>query len=153
MSRLTRRYALATCHSLSHIDAANRECPYVERYGHYCEPHLHRSNASIQLAGPVEADRLCKAFGERGFDYIGDRSTDEAIWQLSRCAYIANALPADLATLRTSAPHAQALGMRASLWRDYVLALRPHQWLKNILVFAPVLAAHRSGHALLASFL
>jgi 4-hydroxybenzoate polyprenyltransferase len=126
---------------------------YVALVADHLGNHLLGSNASIQLAGPVEADRLCKAFGERGFDYIGDRSTDEAIWQLSLCAYIANALPADLATLRTSAPHAQALGMRASLWRDYVLALRPHQWLKNILVFAPVLAAHRSGHALLASFL
>jgi hypothetical protein len=92
-----------------------------------------------------------QAFGERGFDYIGGGSTDEAVWRLSRCAYIANALPADLATLRTSAPHAQALGMRASLWRDYVLALRPHQWLKNILVFAPVLAAHHLGNHLLGS--
>ena len=41
--------------------------------------------------------------------------------------------------------------MRASRWSDYVLALRPHQWLKNILVFVPVLAAHRSDYALLAS--
>jgi 4-hydroxybenzoate polyprenyltransferase len=40
--------------------------------------------------------------------------------------------------------------------RPYVRALRPHQWLKNALIFLPLLAAHRAselvlfGHALLA---
>ncbi|MDN5925421.1 MAG: UbiA family prenyltransferase, partial [Xanthomonadales bacterium] len=31
----------------------------------------------------------------------------------------------------------------ASAWRAAIKALRPHQWLKNVLLFVPVLAAHR----------
>jgi len=38
--------------------------------------------------------------------------------------------------------------------RDYLRALRPHQWLKNLLVFLPMLTAHAFGwEAFLASFL
>ncbi len=33
----------------------------------------------------------------------------------------------------------------AQQWRALVRALRPHQWAKNILVFVPLLAAHRAG--------
>lgn len=29
--------------------------------------------------------------------------------------------------------------------RDYVQALRPHQWIKNLLVFVPLVAAHETG--------
>jgi len=43
--------------------------------------------------------------------------------------------------------------MRNFQWRDYVQALRAHQWLKNILVFTPALAAHRFDDALVASIL
>jgi 4-hydroxybenzoate polyprenyltransferase len=127
---------------------------YVECLADHLGERVAGSYAGVDLAGPIKADRLCEVFGERGFDYIGDGSTDKAIWQRARRVYIPNALPAHLATVRTWAPNAQALGTRApSLWRDYVLALRPHQWLKNVLVFAPALAAHRLDHALLASLL
>jgi 4-hydroxybenzoate polyprenyltransferase len=39
------------------------------------------------------------------------------------------------------------------LWRDYLRALRIHQWLKNILVFAPAVAAHQFDGALFACLL
>ena len=131
--------------------AAASEGGYVDRVADHLGEGVLGSNAGVDLAGPIKADRLCEVFGERGFDYIGDESTDKAVWQHARRVYLANALPAHLAAVRAWAPNAQALGTRTSLWRDYVLALRPHQWLKNVLVFAPALAAHRFDHTLLAS--
>jgi 4-hydroxybenzoate polyprenyltransferase len=126
---------------------------HVERVADLIGTGVLDLDSSIDVAGSIQSNRLCEAFGERGFDYIGDGSTDKAVWQRARRVYIANALPAHLAAARIWAPNAEALGSRASLWRDYILALRPHQWLKNVLVFAPVLAAHRLDHALLASLL
>ena len=110
------------------------------------------SDASVNFAGPLKADRLCKMFGECGFDYIGNGPVDEAVWRRARGVYICNASPTYLAAVRTWAPEARALGTQAYQWQDYVRALRVHQWLKNILVFAPALAAHQPG-ALLSSLL
>jgi 4-hydroxybenzoate polyprenyltransferase len=133
--------------------AAASDRSHVQRVADHLGEGVLGLDADVDLAGPNKADRLCEAFGESGFDYIGDGSTDKAIWQRARRVYIANALPAHLAAVRTWAPNAQALGMRAHSWWDYGRALRPHQWLKNILVFAPALAAHRFDDTLLASLL
>ena len=35
------------------------------------------------LAGEAKAKRLAEAFGERGFDYIGDRRADFAVWRVA----------------------------------------------------------------------
>jgi 4-hydroxybenzoate polyprenyltransferase len=126
---------------------------YVEHVADHLGEGVLGLNAGDDLAGPIKADRLCAMFGERGFDYVGDGSTDKALWRRARRVYVANGPPAHLAAVRTCAPHAQPLGMQSRRWQDYVLALRPHQWLKNILVFAPALAAHRFDDALLASLL
>jgi 4-hydroxybenzoate polyprenyltransferase len=110
------------------------------------------SDPAFNLAGPLKAEWLCRVFGERGFDYIGDVAVDGAVWRRARCVYVANASPAHLAAIRTWAPDAQAIGMRGHIWPDYVRALRAYQWLKNLLVFVPAFAAHRPDH-LLASIL
>ena len=109
-------------------------------------------NGPVNSPGRNEAQRLGEAFGERGFDYIGAR-VDEPIWRRARAVYIANASPARLAAVRAWAPDVQTLGTQSHSWQYYVRALRPHQWLKNILVFAPALAAHRFGDALFTSLL
>lgn len=109
------------------------------------------SDEAVNLAGAVKAQRLCETFGEGGFDYIGNGRVDEPVWRRARSVYIANASPSHLAEVRAWAPDAQALGMRRSPWRDYFRGVRAHQWLKNILVFVPVLAAHRFDDALIAS--
>jgi 4-hydroxybenzoate polyprenyltransferase len=109
------------------------------------------SEASLNLTGSAKAERLCELFGEGGFDYIGDAPVDEAVWRKAAGVYIANASPRHLAAVQTWAPHAQSVGTRAHPWRDYLKSLRLHQWLKNILVFVPALAAHQFGWPLLAS--
>jgi 4-hydroxybenzoate polyprenyltransferase len=134
------------------VSASDRR--YVERVaGHLgLFDGVFGSDAAVNLAGPLKADRLCNMFGERGFDYICNGPVDEAVWRRARGVYIANASPTQLAAVRTWAPEARGLGTRAHQWRDYVRALRVHQWLKNLLVFAPALAAHQPS-ALLSSLL
>ncbi|WP_073631705.1 UbiA family prenyltransferase [Pseudoxanthobacter soli] len=111
------------------------------------------SENGLNLAGEVKAQRLCEAFGEKGFDYIGDAAIDEAVWRRAHSVYIANADPRHLAEVRAWAPEASALGMRKSHWHEYVRAIRVHQWLKNLLVFVPALAAHELGPGLGACIL
>ncbi|SIT55754.1 UbiA prenyltransferase [Mesorhizobium prunaredense] len=100
------------------------------------------SGEEVNLAGKTKAEALCERFGERGFAYIGGDRVDLHVW--SRCgeALVAGGTPRLLRQLRGTMPFAVSLDEGGSHWRDYVRALRPHQWLKNILVFAPAIAGH-----------
>ncbi len=100
------------------------------------------SDGRSNLSGGNKAEALVKAFGERGFDYMGNGRIDLAVWARARGAFIVNngrRLAADAAKQTTIIAHWPAPS-RARAW---LKALRLHQWLKNLLVFVPLLAAHR----------
>ncbi|MCX5578962.1 UbiA family prenyltransferase [Kaistia terrae] len=100
------------------------------------------SEEGINLSGSAKSRRLCEAFGEGGFDYIGDAKIDEAVWRMARRVYIANARKKHLTDVRAWAPEAKSIGLREVHIMEYIRTLRPHQWLKNLLIFVPPLAAH-----------
>ena len=116
------------------------------------------SEHGTNLSGRQKADALCAAFGERGFDYVGDTTADEPVWRRSAGVFLADAREGHLSALQRWAPHAEAIGRRRSFirdgaWLDYVKAMRLHQWLKNLLILVPALAAHRFDAALFGSVL
>ena len=101
------------------------------------------SDGVTNLAGRQKADELVKRFGEKGFDYAGNSSADIEVWKVARHAIVVNASNAVVAKARQygkveSVFPAQPVGM-TTVRR----MLRVHQWLKNMLLFIPVLAAHQ----------
>lgn len=100
------------------------------------------SREAVNLAGEAKAQCLCEAFGEKGFDYIGDGRVDETVWRKARRVYIADARPAYLVQVRAWAPDARAIGVRRGTFKEYLRAMRIHQWVKNALIFVPAIAAH-----------
>ncbi|OBV37637.1 UbiA family prenyltransferase [Janthinobacterium psychrotolerans] len=100
------------------------------------------SDGVVNLAGPHKAEALEQRFGRAGFDYAGNSHADLAVWARARRAVVVNA-SADLATKAAAQCEvervfeAPAAGLRA--WRR---VLRVHQWMKNLLLFVPLLAAH-----------
>ncbi|MDA8454906.1 UbiA family prenyltransferase [Acidovorax sp. GBBC 3334] len=103
------------------------------------------SDGARNLAGPAKASALAERFGERGFDYAGNSRADLPVWRRARAAIVVNAPPAVArqaeahGNVQRSFPPARA-GLSA--WRK---ALRLHQWMKNLLLFVPLMAAHRIG--------
>jgi len=101
------------------------------------------SNGEVNLKGPVKRDALTTRFGERGFDYIGDASADRVVWSSSRESWLVGVSPRTVAQLRSANPGirvlASAEGRAAALFH----ALRLHQWVKNLLLFVPLVAAHK----------
>ncbi len=94
------------------------------------------------LSGEAKAQALAARFGEGGFDYVGDAAVDVAVWGRARTAYVV-APSARLSRRLARADLApRSVGRREGGVRPYVRAMRPHQWLKNALVFAPLLAGH-----------
>jgi 4-hydroxybenzoate polyprenyltransferase len=101
------------------------------------------SDGERNLAGVAKRDALDARFGERGYDYVGNAPVDLAIWRHARHAIVANApasLAAAAARVTTVAAHLPAEGRGPSTW---LRAIRLHQWIKNLLVLVPLLAAHR----------
>lgn len=100
------------------------------------------SAEGINLKGKAKADRLVAAFGAHGFDYIGNDASDIPVWRIARTALVSNASSRLTQRLSSELPTAITLGTRKFAIGPYLLALRPHQWLKNGLVALPAFAAH-----------
>ena len=99
------------------------------------------------LSGTNKAAALVAAFGAGGFDYVGNAGADLPIWETAHTAYLAGGSGALAKRLKAGHAEAHVLPHKGGLARSYLKAMRPHQWLKNLLVFAPAAA----GHALFAN--
>jgi 4-hydroxybenzoate polyprenyltransferase/phosphoserine phosphatase len=107
------------------------------------------SDGTVNLAGHHKAEALEQRFGKGGFDYAGNSSADLKVWRRARRAIVVNAsagLAARAAQLCEVEREFPAAPRGLNAWRK---VLRVHQWLKNLLLFVPMLAAHElSSHAL-----
>lgn len=111
------------------------------------------SDGTANLAGPRKAERLVAEFGTKGFDYIGNDTVDVAVWDVCRRPVAANVPPSLLARMKERYGDVLDLGGERPGVRAYLRGLRLHQWLKNVLVFVPLFAAHAFGLAEIATVL
>lgn len=101
------------------------------------------TDKDMNLSGDNKAGLLVKMFGEKGFEYAGNSRADLKVWRHAAGAVVVNA-PASLASKATQlCTLVQTFPAVPLQFGPYLKALRPHQWLKNILVFLPLLAAHK----------
>ena len=101
------------------------------------------SDGERNLAGRGKADILLARYGERGFDYAGNAAADLHVWRHARRAIVVNARPGLEARARAACEVERVFEPDGARWRTWLVALRLHQWPKNLLVFVPLLAAHR----------
>jgi 4-hydroxybenzoate polyprenyltransferase len=100
------------------------------------------SDAHVNLSGRRKAAALVERFGDHGFHYIGNDWSDVPVWRAAGEATLVGGSPrlGRYAAREHIVDHTMA-GQRPWLPR-LVRALRPHQWVKNLLVFVPMVAAH-----------
>ena len=111
-----------------------------------CFDRVLATEDEVNLAGTAKRDALVQEFGAGGFDYIGDSAADLDVWPSARRAWTVNA-PAQVERRARALPgHAGAIATPRTKATDWLRALRLHQWLKNFLVFIPVLGAHQVGN-------
>ena len=107
------------------------------------------TDGNINLKANQKRNLLISKYGERGFDYIGNDVADFPVWKLANAAYVVSSSPTFIKRVSTIGNLAQAFpSERPSLIGSLIKALRPHQWLKNILIFVPLLAAQHFGDLL-----
>jgi 4-hydroxybenzoate polyprenyltransferase/phosphoserine phosphatase len=130
-----RRVALVTASDAIAVE------PIRDHFGMFTD--FMASDGITNLSGAEKCRALVSRFGEQGFDYIGDSLRDLPVWKEAQTAILVEP-SASLKrraggvakSVRTIESDKRSL---ADMWR----ALRPHQWLKNVLVFVPLAISHR----------
>jgi len=101
---------------------------------------------ALNLRDAAKRDVLLARYGDGGFDYVGDCAADYAVWRAAEVAHIVGARASRLhnsgriSNAVQIVPHADR-----NTGRGLVRAMRPHQWMKNLLVFVPLLTAQHYG--------
>jgi 4-hydroxybenzoate polyprenyltransferase/phosphoserine phosphatase len=101
------------------------------------------TTADQNLSGDAKADALVQRYGERGFDYAGNDSPDLRVWKHARRAIVVNASTSLEGRARQVATVDKVFESRRGGLRAWIRALRMYQWVKNALIFLPLLLAHR----------
>ncbi len=101
------------------------------------------SDGNRNLKGAEKAAYLTGRYGARGYDYMGDSGADLPVWAGAARAITVNAPEGLRRDAERVAPTVEHMTTVTPGLKPYLTALRPHQWLKNILVFLPMLAAHQ----------
>ncbi len=141
-----RRLVLATA---AHESTASNTSEHLKIFR-----EVFASTDSVNLKGRVKRDRLVERFGLKGFDYIGDSKADTPVWTACRIGHIAgrmDSLPG--VALAAGAQQGRIFATRRSGLMTWVRAMRPHQWVKNLLVFAPTLLNHHLDLQVLKSLI
>jgi len=114
---------------------------------------VHGSDGTENLKGVRKARFLCERFGEGSYTYMGDSQADLPVWDSAAGAITVNAPSPLRKQAEQVAQQVEHLQTQERSVVPYIKALRPHQWLKNILIFLPMLAAHQLDAATFLSAL
>ena len=115
------------------------------------------SDGRTNLAGRAKAAALVERFGESGFVYVGNERRDLAVWQKGQRIVgvgVSPRLERRMRALgREQGKEVRLLPGSGGRMRAGWATLRPQHWVKNTLVFAPLVAAHdtEAAHFLLAA--
>ena len=101
------------------------------------------SDGKTNLTGEAKARLLTQKFGEKGFDYAGNERKDLAVWAVARRVVVVNASTSVKQAARRRFPESEVIGEGGVKMRELIKCLRPHQWVKNLLIFVPLFTAHR----------
>jgi 4-hydroxybenzoate polyprenyltransferase len=97
----------------------------------------------LNLAGEHKRDALVARYGEGGFEYVGNSLADLRVWESASVMHVVNPERGVLARARNIGRIGEVFDDQLSYAKGLRKAFRLHQWAKNLLVFVPLLAAHK----------
>ena len=97
------------------------------------------SDATTNVKGTVKRDILLQRFGQ--FDYMGDSTADIPIFQAARYAFLV--APNRTLLKKIPCPPHRLFPIYPITLSTWLKLLRPHQWVKNVLIFLPLFLAHQ----------
>lgn len=101
------------------------------------------SDDAVNLRGANKLRSIHAYTLQRPYDYVGNEADDLTIWKYARRAFVVDAPPLVVKRLRQFKHPEHIAGERKRRITVVARAMRTHQWIKNILLFLPLLAAHK----------
>jgi 4-hydroxybenzoate polyprenyltransferase/phosphoserine phosphatase len=100
------------------------------------------TNEGVNLKGKNKLDLIQDRFGQ-DFVYAGDSPADIPIWNASKAAVLVGVSNDVASRVRKSVPIEKEFARESVGLGIWLQALRPHQWIKNLLLLVPLLTAFR----------
>jgi len=95
------------------------------------------------LKGETKARAIAEHAGSVPFAYAGNARADLDVWRVADEAIVVNAAPGTESSARAVSRVVQVFPGPKAGWPSFVRMIRLHQWLKNLLVFVPLLVSSR----------
>lgn len=109
-----------------------------------CFDQIFATDEAHNLSAANKSALLQEQFGVGGFDYAGNSNDDVVVWQAARLAYVVNPEAGVAAKAQKLGNVQQVIITPSSPLKLWIKACRLHQWMKNALLFVPLLAAHQA---------
>lgn len=103
---------------------------------------VYGTDETVNLKGVNKLNLLQHKFGKAKFDYIGDAKADVPVFASCRYAYLVNPSWLTAATVNKTAAVKQTWVSEKASFKDYIKAVRIYQWIKNLLLFVPLVTSH-----------
>jgi len=131
----------------SHVSMANTIATHIDIFD-----GVFATDNEVNLKGSKKAEFLTRRFGEKGFIYAGDSKADLPVWAHAESAILVSA--SNSLKKRIQTPILIEFS-RENIYSQILKQMRVYQWIKNILVFVPMIAAGQlaSSFNLLAAFI
>lgn len=94
------------------------------------------------LKGKNKLDAIMKITGGRGFEYMGNSSADLPLWWAANKAILLNPSKRLVSKVAEKIDNFEVIRDQGHRIREFFRLIRIHQWIKNTLVFVPLLAGH-----------
>lgn len=107
------------------------------------------SDGVNNLSGRRKLERMRDDSSGAEFDYAGNSGKDLEIWPLVHGAIVVNALPRVLEKAKAGSNITHVFNPVVDLAGKVIRAARIHQWLKNLLLFLPLVLSHSVMEGLL----
>lgn len=97
---------------------------------------------TMNLSGDQKASALIELYGEGGFEYVGNAAADLKVWRHAGRASVVSSSAAFLRRVQEIATVRETFAEEKGVMLPMLREIRPYQWVKNVLVFVPLIAAH-----------
>ncbi|MBC2608256.1 UbiA family prenyltransferase [Pelagicoccus albus] len=101
------------------------------------------SNGDVNVTGKNKSDLLNKKFGKGAYAYIGNASIDYNVWDDAGEIAVTSSSSGFISAVEKRYDNVTSFKLPGASPRSLIKAVRLHQWVKNSLLFVPLLIDHK----------
>lgn len=105
--------------------------------------HVVASDGQTNMSSLKKAQALTTLHGTKQFCYAGNSRADLAVWHAAGSAIVVNAAASIVKAAGSAAAIEKIFPRQPLSFQTIAKTIRIHQWVKNLLLFVPLIAAHK----------